>query len=207
MENPNTWTYLYYISCMIIAAAAVVGLSQLFILKHDIKTRYKRAAIEYSLKLINHYCEKIVKISDEIYDKEKEESIPQYEGTTEKLPDIDGGLVIKRLELLGKFGFHRLLYEFEYFSAGVLSSLCDEDLVFDTIGRAFCFKIARLYDIYKSFEVIGKEYKHTLELFELWRNRIKKKKLELEKKKLSAQQREIINKMQKLMDKRIPPIK
>ena len=69
MENPTTWTYLYYVSCMIIAVAAAIGIWQLFIMKHDIKTRYRRAALEYSIKLVDRYNDKFLQIADDIFIK------------------------------------------------------------------------------------------------------------------------------------------
>lgn len=209
MENPNTWTYFYYVSCMIIAAAAVIGIWQLFIMKHDIKTRYKRATMENSIKLIDRYYDKGAKISDEVYAKEKSENMPEYNKHRqfESLPAIDDDLLLKRAIISLKTGFPKLANELDTFAVGVLSGLCDEEYVFKTVGRSFCYDVARYYDILKSYNEIMTGHDCTLELFDIWRKRIIKDKLKFEKEKLSDKQREIIDKMQKLMDKKIPSIK
>ncbi len=207
MENPSIWTSLYYISCMIIAAAAVIGIWQLFIIKHDIKTRYRRAALECSMKIIDRYYDKTVKITDVLFNVEQEKNVPEYKGTIESLPAIDNKIMIKRLEILSSAGIHRFFNDVEFISTGALSGLCDENLVFETIGRSLSFQETRYNEIIKSLNKVCVKYKYTLKLFEIWRDRLKKKKLEIEKEKITKKQQELIDEMGKLVDKRISSIK
>lgn len=94
--------------------------------------------------------------------------------------------------------------ELEYISAVVLSGLCDEELAFELFGRNLCRNVAKYYDILNPF---GGSESHILELFEIWRGRVKKEKLMSEKKKLSAKQKEIMKGIKDIMDKRVPTIK
>lgn len=209
MENPNTWTYLYYVSCMIIAAAAAIGIWQLFIIKHDVKTRYRRAAMENSIQLIDRYHDKFTKLADEVGKKEISENMPEYNkhGQFENLPAIDFDVLKKRAIIALKVDFHMLANELDTFAAGVLSGLCDEEYVFKTVGRSFCYNVARYYDLIESFKVVMKEYDCILKLFDIWRKRIKREKLELDKTKLSDKQEAVLEEIQKLVEKRIPSIK
>lgn len=204
MENVSTWTHLYYVSCMIIAAAAAIGIWQLFIMKHDIKTRNRRAAAEYSMQIALRYHEKFMKILDELYYYGKEKNLPEYKGTPEELPDINYATLNKRIEIIKNFDFHILLNELEYISAVVLSGLCNEELSFELFGRSLCRNVAKYYDILNPF---GSSESYIMELFEIWRERVKKEKLMSEKKKLSAKQKEIMKGIKDIMDKRVPTIK
>jgi len=207
MENLTTWNYIYYISCMIIAAAAGIGLCQLFIMKHDIKTRNRRAAMENSIKLIERFHEKFAKVADEVYVNAKKENMPKYKGTIYELPAINIDVLKKRAEISAKLKFHKYVNELEIVSAGILSGLSDEDFVFKIIGRSYCQSVAYYYDIFKAWRDFSGESVCIMELFDMWRKRLIKEKLILEKKKLSDEQKAITNNIQKLMDKNIPSIK
>ncbi|MCK4429926.1 MAG: hypothetical protein KAW19_01360 [Candidatus Aminicenantes bacterium] len=91
---------------MVIAAAAAIGIWQLFIMKHDIKIRYRRAAVEYSMQIALRYYEKFMKMLDELYDYGKEKNLPEYKGTPEELPDINYETLKKRVGIIKNFGFH-----------------------------------------------------------------------------------------------------
>ena len=207
MENISTWTYFYYVSCMVIAAAAAIGIWQLFIMKHDIKTRNRRAAMENSIKLIERYHEKFTKVADEFYYNAKKENMPQYKGTVYELPEINIDVLKKRSEILVKLKFHRYINGLEIIAAGILSGLSDEDFVFKIIGSSYCDSVATYYDIFKALRDYKGEGGCIMELFDIWSKRLKKEKLILEKKKLSGKQKEIANEMQQIIDKSISTIK
>jgi len=206
MENISTWTYFYYVSCMVIAAAAAIGIWQLFIMKHDIKTRNRRAAMENAIKLIERFHEKFIKVAEELYDNAKKENMPEYKGTIYELPAINIDVLKKRAEISTKLKFYKYTNELEIIAAGILSGLSDENFVFKIIGRSYCQSVAYYYDILKAWRDFSGEIT-IMELFDIWRKRLKKEKLILEKKKLSDKQKAIANDMQKLMDKSIPSIK
>ena len=207
MVNLGIWTYLYYASGIVLAIAAIIGLWQLFILKHDINTRNKRAAMENSIKLIDRYREKLIKISEAIYKFEKEKNVPNYEGTPFELPAIDIDLVTKRMEFLAEAGIPGLINESEAFSAAVLSGLSDEEFVFRLIGRPYCNFVAQYYDIFATLQSYSTAKSCVLELFDMWRKRLIKIRLELEKKELSAKQKGVSSQIQDIIDKKIPFIK
>jgi len=206
-ENISIWTYFYYVSCMIIAVAATIGIWQLFIMKHDIKTRNRRAAMENSIKLIERFNDKFVKVSDEFYKSEKKENMPEYKGTIEKLPAIDIDVLLKRLKISGNLQFHKYINELEIIAAGILSGLSDEGFAFKIIGKSYCHSVARYYDMFKAWRDYQGECGCIMELFDIWNKRLKKEELILKKKKLSDKQKEIANDMQTLIDKSIPTIK
>lgn len=205
-ENISTWTYFYYVSCMIIAVAAAIGIWQLFIMKYDIKTRNRRAAMENAIKLIERFNDKFVKVADEFFYKAEKENMPKYKGTIDELPKINIDVLKKRLEISTNLKFYKYTNELEIIAAGILSGLSDKNFAFKIIGRSYCHSVAYYYDILKAWRDFSGEIT-IMELFDIWIKRLKKEKLILEKKKLSTKQKEIMKGIKDIMDKSIPSIK
>lgn len=167
---------IYFISSIVIAVVAVFGVRQLHLLKYDIRSRNKRAALETSVFYVEKYYTVVVPANAEWFEELKKSGAPDYGGSITHLPPIEQEIVLERL---GVGELYRYLNAIEMVATGLNSGLCDEDYAFQTISMTFCNTVADVWDIITALRISDKDepnsvthYSNTVELFERWRARI-----------------------------------
>lgn len=169
---------VYFGSGIILVVIGAISLRQLSLLKYDINTRCRRESMDNSIKIVDRYLDKFVPIYDAIMDKREQEKIPTYAGTYDCLPKSNPKIAAERGI---KLNLHVIFNELEVISSSVMSGLADDEFVYNSIGISFCGIVASNYDVLSRFTPDG-YFPNTAKLFEVWRKRLMKTKLEGKKK-------------------------
>jgi hypothetical protein len=215
---------IYYLTSIGLFASVIIGLYQLKLLKADIKTKNQRAATEKSLEYmdwfaseffpsLNKFREKHNEIRDALINKasgeEKQRLISEFKkplkvdvDPKDKFSKTDTEIIYYSIPMscMKVARVDNILNQLEFFSAAMLSGLADEKLTFNPLSDAYCDIVEEFYFVICELRgENGKLYSHVVKLYEVWKTRINKQKLE-------GQHREISEKMSKIPDTKITPL-
>lgn len=190
-----TWETASQISQVVIAVAASVGLTQLWIAKNDIKIRSQREAMTLAAQQIDRFRENIPQIDKllamlVLLKSNKRIRLDEY--THEEVQN-------KYLEEYKSFeinftnpDYQRLMVDvgniMESFSVYFSEKIADEEIAFLPIAPMFCEVVERNYFFYcfhrKQRPFL---YNHTIKLYSLWSKKIKKNNLLFQQETLSRE--------------------
>lgn len=164
-----------------------IGMQQISLLKKDIETRNQRQSVEKSIEFIERYKSKIFPLTAKHMEVMKENKLGYYQHEVLNMKEFpfpgegDWDDAIKKLKMTKDVvdAFNEL----ELFSSAFISRLADEKLAFQPLGNTFVQFIEKNYDLFCVCRSRA-PYINTIQLYIIWKNRIKKKELDLEMKKL-----------------------
>jgi hypothetical protein len=192
---------LYFISGIVVAIAALLGLKQVLLLKTDITTRNKRLSVEKSIEHLDRFAKTVSPLAQKYLQNIRGNGLSFYNG-----PIID----FKKIGLKQKSDFELckkkldldpldLLNELEVTAAAMVSGLADEKLAFNPLGRSYCDLVEKIYDVICLCRDEEEYYSNIVALYQLWKPRIDKIDLEKQKQKIDKD-------LACITDKDIPPI-
>jgi hypothetical protein len=202
----NTSPYLEVVYCLavvVLAAAGIIGLRQLFLIKYDIKARYQRDANHEAMEWIKHYSDTTVPISNKWFNQWEEEHISDYKGEVGDFSHFPKECIEAALARIPKKLDYLLamLNDLEFIAAGMNSGLANDEMAFYAFGKSFCATVRYNYDIIcvLQYGETIKSYNNIVDLYNRWDKRIKR--IELESKKA-----DIDEALKKTIDQRISAI-
>lgn len=204
---------LYFIGGIIVAIAAVLALKQLKIAKYDIDIRSKRECATLTSEQCKFYAETIIPLAGQISIKLTQAKIKEYSGKVssfcmcqevfewlKSLTDYSGCEDI--LNDIVKFN-----NELEAFSIYFIHGICDEEMAFNPIASDFISNVTMIYPIIcLSHDKNENSYKNMIKLYEIWKNRYDKIKLEMKTQEMKKQYLETIAQVSSMKQESINPI-
>lgn len=158
----------------------------------DMRTRNQRAAVEKSMEYLDLFATSLLPKINNFYGKiEKEEFekipdwVPKDHDYKIDVLNLDSDLQLKVLPILNeryKYGISDILNKIEFFSAGVIHGLADEDVLYAPISDTFREIIEREMICICHFRHNNAPFENTIKLYEKWyaRANIKSNILNLE---------------------------
>ena len=200
---------LYFLSGFILTITLVIGIIQISLTKKSLKTNSNRAAANLAANQIEIYCNKIIRLQNNIFFKETEKKVPNIKL---EVGEFNKSYLIKKLgeatyENNIKERFPVTLYVLDvlnamesfaiYFTKGV----ADEEIAYSSIGRTYCNTVEDLYFDIASYlsDDNDKSFSNLIELYKLWKVRLKSEKL-------SAEKEQLLQELDKLKIEKIKPI-
>jgi hypothetical protein len=194
---------LYFMGGIVVAAASVVALQQLSILKRDIRTRNERAAKEKAIEYCTRYLTTYVRLDAEWSQKRKDAKLPNYEGP---VGDFSPGSIPLEYRALARARFAAMAWlpainELAAISAPFVHGVADEQVGFEIIGRTFCAAVDLDYDIITlgHSEEVHPHYESIVGLHKVWKPRLTSAELEHARHELDAE-------LGKVKTSKVPPI-
>ena len=203
-EEFKSWAeLLYYFSGILLLVGLVFGYIQLRVVKRDIDDRNKRLAAEKSLEHLQFYASSIIPETDKIKMKFKDEIENRIDTShlfngkfdvsldmfTKEETDENKQIMIECL-LNQDLKLHNVMNQLEFFSAGVLNGIADENLVYTPVARHFCRLIEREHIFLSLLKSRGAPYKNLIDLYFKWKDKIDIEEDELQIERASARIRE-----------------
>jgi uncharacterized integral membrane protein len=191
--GPTMWTsvfsivnslleLLYFVSGILLLVGLFIGYNQLKTANEDIKIRNERLGVEKSLDYLSFFAHTLVpKMSEYVSSAPKGESL-QF-GTWDP-KETDYKLEIKNLEdsvqleayvsLLSKQerGVNDIFNHLEFFSAGVVHGLADEEVVYNPISKMFCRFVEREIIYLSTARSEGTPFANVTFLYKKWSLRL-----------------------------------
>lgn len=171
----------YFLSGIILAAAAIYGLQQVRLMKRDMRMRSDRASKEKAIEYIAQYFSKYVPLDKTFNDQCEANKLVGYTG-----PIGDFGLFDLPSEYRNRARrrfdipcWLPALNELQTIAAAFAYGVANDKLGFQAIGRTFCSTVATKYDILcitRSNDA-SPYYQAIVDLFHLWAPRLKKSEL------------------------------
>lgn len=168
----------YFLSGIVIAVVALIGLRQLRMMKVDILARNIRAARESAIQAGMRYVNETVPRCNAMTDRFLAEKVPsRYEG-----PIGDFSLTSLPKGWLKTAGIQRFklnpcdeLNSLESVAAMFTSGVADSEIGFRIIGRSFCKQVQYRYDVISMFRP-GEDpdhdsYQNIVDLYNVWSSR------------------------------------
>jgi hypothetical protein len=205
----------YYISGIILVAGVVIGLKQITLVKEqlslvkseaelvkkDFNIRNKRASIEKGIEYLNWFATDFIPQSNDYNRSLSGKEIKNYQGMNIRKKgfvfdnEVSRGdnLVVISIDEKVNAGALNLMNQLEFFSAALTSGLADEELVFNPLALVFCEFIERHYEVYCDIRNDGKDtmYSHTIELYDIWKQRLESIELDKKQKEIDYQKSKI----------------
>lgn len=182
----------YFIASIGLVVGIWIGIKQLKLLQKDTKDKYKRAAVEKSIEYLNWFATDYIPKIDQFNHNISQSKLKVYSSQINPKFRFDVNCNLDQPETLeyliktDEYNARDLMNQLEYFSAALVSGLADEELMFNPIARTFCSFVEKNYiDIcYYRREETCEFYSNIIELYDVWKSRLKKIELESEKMKL-----------------------
>ena len=180
---------LFFLSGAVLAAAAVYGLKQVSLLKRDFEVRNERAAKEKATEYAQRYLSNYVRLYNGAYAESEAKGLRSYEGV------VGGFDNFRHLEDSVKEGaiergvlFLSALNELQSIAAAYATGVADEGVGFEIIGRTFCASVRSVYDVLTLCrgDNAYPYYQSIVDLYGLWRPRLKKGELAAVRDKASS---------------------
>lgn len=199
---------IYFLSGPIIALFAVAGVFQLFLTKKAIKINSQRESANIAAQQVREYSTNIIPLINKYNFALRKEKI--------KPVDIELG-PFRRSYLEKKLGKERvreiqierlrttiflleMLNSLEAFATYFTKGVADEEIAYPSIGKTFCFTIeSHFFDIGCCRKEEDYSYQNIIELYEIWKGRMKKEKL-------TKQQKEILKELMNIKSDTVKPI-
>ncbi|PKH88263.1 hypothetical protein [Colwellia sp. Bg11-28] len=190
----------YFISGIIVAIAAIAALYQIKVAKDTLKIQSQREALSLTANQCQYYSDKIIKLSNCVYDRREKLNCDYFEPENWKV-DTDG-LDIKleckiekpvNLEVWAQAS--ELLNALDGFAIFFVSGIADESVAYKAISSSYI----SISERYMSLAIKAKEhdgyYAAHLELYVLWKNRKKQEQLKLKVSDLNKEiNKNVVNK-------------
>jgi hypothetical protein len=201
---------LYLLSGPILTLLAVAGVIQLFLTKRTLVISSKRDAANLSAQQLKDYSERIIPTMTK-YDfslrKDKLQTV------NIEISDFDVNYLIEKLgeEKVREIRLERMKYlvnqlnalnALESFSTYFTKGIADEQIAYSAIGRSFCFTIEHYFfeiSCCRNSKVNDKSFQNTIDLYNMWKSRLKKEIL-------TKEQEEILKRLNNINDEVINPI-
>ncbi|APD92954.1 hypothetical protein BM523_02440 [Alteromonas mediterranea] len=180
---------LYFISGLVVAAAAIYALKQIPLLKRTLRIQSKRDALKITSEQCDIYMSEIIPMQNVFHEAVKENKVTYFQGwdvsiendelkVSRKTPPNMKGFssILKTLNVLNKM---------ESFSSYFTSNVADEVIAYHTVGTTFLSFTKELLPWVISCREDG-YYKNLTKLYIHWESRrlneqLMKQKLDLEK--------------------------
>ena len=171
--------------------------SQLIQAKEHLKTISQREAATIAAERINFFTANIIPIGDNLYKERKKINFPLFNGKIDsfkhkeiqnwdldfKKSFLEHGL--KNPKILGQ----ELINNLEGFSAYFTNGIANEKIAFSSVGTAFCSYVEKYYPficLMQNSTNVNNPYCNIIELYGMWKNRMKIMESELLLKKEEA---------------------
>lgn len=193
---------LYFIVGILLIGGLGLAYRQLRLIKEDIGTRNRRAAAEKAIQACETYFNSYVPLSGILFRERLKSNMTTYSGPFGDFSKKS--LPTQRVkDCLLKLSFQALpaMNQLEAIAACFTTGVADEATGFKVIGRTYCSTVENSYDVISSCrDGDAHDYwSNIVELYALWRPRLKKSELDLAK-------RDIEKAMMALSDKTISAI-
>lgn len=201
---------LYLLSGPLIFLIGIIGLVQLKLTKKAIIISSQRSSAQLAAEQVEMYNNNIIPMQDNLFierSKEKVSKISYKQGefNRKSIYALLGEDTAKKYSfesgrLKTAIPFLRVINAMEAFSIYFIKGVADEEIAFSSVGQTFCDTIKSLHfdiAIVKTDEDAA--FQNTIELYKLWSSRIEKNNLFNKKEQLT-------NELNKIFDKKIPPI-
>jgi hypothetical protein len=203
----ETIVYLYYISGIILVTTVIIGLYQLQVLKDDIRTKNKRASVEKSIEYLSWFAKEFIPQRTSFNEKITDDGVILYNNkhVFNKKFTLDESQFTSEMKkeviIRAEHDSEDLLNQLEFFSAAMLSGLADEELAFNPLATIFCEFIEDQFLLicYIRGDQNLQLYSNMITLYNMWKNRLERKKIEMQHKDLEE-------KLSKIEDKSVKSI-
>ena len=184
---------------LVIAGCALVALWQLLLTKKQLQRQKdefelnsQRDSLKITIEQIRYYSTVVIPLYNSVDEKIKNASIAYFEKNTfflkgkEVCSDtfivdkLDADKIKKLLDDLGS-----IANRIEDFSIYLISGVANQEFAFKAMSDIFCSEVERLFPFYALAE--SKGISATLELYQIWKERMKRIDLENEKNKIEEQ--------------------
>lgn len=192
--------FLYFLSGIGLLVGVYFGYAQLKTMRKDMEDNHKRNSVEKTIEYLNWFASTFVPLLASGYDKIDGKEVVVFKELksypfdfNEEVPRSEK--ITKSIAVKIEAEFDHISNQLEYFSAAMVSGLANEQLAFYPLSKIYCTYIENAYDFYCYSRVgaRGKNlYKNTIELYNLWNDRLKDIELE-ESQKLLNEQRSKLN--------------
>jgi hypothetical protein len=186
---------IYYLSSIGLLIGVIVGLKQLKLMKKDFEVKNQRASIEKSIEYLNLFATEFIPIAGKVLLEIEKKNVKFYKGPIN--PDFrfdhncnpSSKYIRDLLKASIECDAITVLNRFEYFSAAFISGLADEELAFIPLSRLYCEYIEQLYVVlcYLRRDEDQNSFEYTVKLYNMWKKRLEKMKLEKKKSKLDEE--------------------
>ncbi|WP_078390730.1 DUF4760 domain-containing protein [Shouchella patagoniensis] len=180
---------LYFIAGIGMIVTLLLGLKQLKVLKEDIETKNKRAAVEKSLEYMDDFSKTIIPIVNKMMVVFDEKDIPKVSPTLNDrfLPDKthETDEVKNFVFQVTELGALDVLNRLEFFSTAIVSGLADEEISFKPTVTSFTSIVMFLYPVVCDYRKSDRnQFSNLIELYSVWSGKLKKEDLEYIRDKL-----------------------
>lgn len=212
---------MYFLSGITLAITGIIALKQLTIAKADIRIRSAREATTLTASQCQFYSKEIICLLNDINKEINKLGISLYteEITTFSYSDkflrkwiVDNKE--KMLSVQDAYDNNSLLATImnalnymETFAMSFINGICDEKLAFVSLSVTYCNtvrKFAPIIALLRKDEEL--QYSNTIQLYEIWNNRLKKQKMQTQALKAYQAFRNISETAASIEDKDIKPL-
>ncbi|MFJ7646907.1 hypothetical protein ACIQ1H_05130 [Lysinibacillus sp. NPDC097279] len=187
---------LYYIASIGLVVGVFIGIKQLKVMKRDVETKNKRAAVDKSIEFLNWFATEFIPENSEKEKKLDKDKIIIMKN--KEFQDFN----INELAFLSRFKPEKitssvkekyrceivtLTNQLEFFSAAMNTGLADEQMAFNPLASTFCKFVEDNYDLYCYMRNGNEEtlFNNTIDLYLMWKSRLNtielvRKKVEIE---------------------------
>lgn len=178
----------YFISGIVLASVAIIGLKQVRIMKKDMITRMDRAAKEKAIEYSTRYLSNFVSLVSTFCNEYKKHNTTEYKGsisdfTFNSLQEKHLDNAKKRFDILS---WLPAMNELQSIAAAFTSGVADDRTGFNIIGRTYCVTVQCNYDILSMSRQakVCDYYQSIIDLYNVWAPRLNKAELEAERVKM-----------------------
>ncbi len=188
---------LYYLSGVLILLSLLFGIFQLIYTKKTLYINSKREAAKLAAQQVEIYMARVIPLHNKMFALEIEKKIKRIKV---EVGDFNNKYLIDKM---GKEEYKKAIEErfklltislmvinaMEAFSVYFVKGVADEEIAFSSVGRTFVNSVESIYFDIASFICEDNEnsFQNLIQLYKLWKDRLKKSKLEKECQNLTEQ--------------------
>lgn len=184
-ESTMTWIeFLYYVAGIVVALAATIGLTQIALLKKDIRLRNERASKEQAIVYAMRFLTQFAPHNETYRQALSKAKIEPYHGpigdfSSASIPKEHQSAVAERLKIES---WMLAVNELEAVASAYMSGVAHENQGFDIIGRMFCVAVKGNYDIIAACRADPaiRQYQNIVSLYGVWHARLTKAELKVQ---------------------------
>ncbi len=162
-------------------------------MKKDMETRNKRLSVEKSIEFIERYKNNVFPLKSKHKNVMDQKGYGYFDNEVKDLKEFPFSNEEEFKRAYQKTidtDVDNIFNELELFSSAFTSKLADEELAFQPLGKTFVRTVEQNYDTFCICRTTA-PYVNTLELYILWKDRLKKIELEREINKLEQARKKI----------------
>lgn len=193
---------IYFLSGAGLLVGVTVAFRQLFVIKRDIQIRNQRAAMEKAIEACDSFLTVYIPLINAFFHWKEKAQVGSYGGpvgdfSSDSIPEQERENALKRFE---PAEWAPAMNRLESISSYFVTGVADEATGFGIIGRSFCDNVESEYDLISMSRTEGTlpYWSNTVQLYQLWRPRLKKGELE-------SEQDDISSKLSSLQTERLRP--